>query len=183
MPQILQWNIVNCISIGITHMADKIYVLLSRSRKRRLYQQPDGSWYYKERSDDIDLEPDDDVVNSEGENMRCRQCNHVKNGRSCRNCYLQKTYGITDEVYTQMWRAQSGKCQICRARFEDVSHGCVDHNHLTHRVRKLLCEACNLGLGNFKDRPDLLREAARYIERNPWAPETSQWSKNSRLWY
>ena len=159
------------------YMADKIYVVLSRSKKRRLYQRQDGSWYYTERSDDIDLDPDEDVVNGEGKSMRCRQCNHVKHSHSCRNCYLQRTYGITEEVYTQMWRAQGGKCKICKAYFEDVSHGCVDHNHRTHRVRKLLCEGCNVGLGNFKNRPDLLREAARYIEQNPWATTLKRNSK------
>lgn len=44
-----------------------------------------------------------------------------------------------------------------------ISH--IDHDHETDEVRGLLCQTCNWGLGHFHDDPQLLREAADYLEK------------------
>jgi len=41
----------------------------------------------------------------------------------------------------------------------------VDHNHETNKIRGLLCNHCNIGLGNFKDSTTLLSLAIEYLER------------------
>jgi hypothetical protein len=42
---------------------------------------------------------------------------------------------------------------------EVVKTLCVDHDHITGKVRALLCDDCNKGLGQFKDNPELLEVA------------------------
>jgi Recombination endonuclease VII len=64
-----------------------------------------------------------------------------------------------------MLEAQGGKCAICPARSSD--HGKkfhVDHCHETGKVRALLCNNCNNGLGRFKDNAEYLINAANYIK-------------------
>jgi len=72
---------------------------------------------------------------------------------------LTRRYGISVEEADDMFATQGGLCAICRAA--PAKH--VDHDHATGKVRALLCFNCNGGLGQFKDDPDLLREAADYV--------------------
>lgn len=39
----------------------------------------------------------------------------------------------------------------------------IDHDHRTGKVRGILCQACNLGLGKFRDDPALIKSAIRYL--------------------
>lgn len=65
-----------------------------------------------------------------------------------------------------MFLAQDGKCAICRTERRWKYRLVVDHCHTTNKVRGLLCESCNLVIGKMLDTPQLLREAAHYIERH-----------------
>jgi hypothetical protein len=42
----------------------------------------------------------------------------------------------------------------------------VDHDHDHGKVRGLLCEPCNQGIGRLKDDPDLIRSAITYLQRS-----------------
>ncbi len=69
-----------------------------------------------------------------------------------------------------MCAAQKGLCAICGKPETLVVRGkvrrlAVDHDHLTGRVRRLLCLGCNTGIGKFQHDPALLRAAADYLER------------------
>ena len=57
-------------------------------------------------------------------------------------------------------RSQGGVCVICLRK--KAAH--VDHSHETGLFRGLLCFPCNGGLGQFRDNPGLMREAAAYLE-------------------
>lgn len=62
--------------------------------------------------------------------------------------------------YQVMLEAQGGRCAIC-GDLMDPPH--ADHCHVEDRARGLLCRTCNLGLGYFRDRPDLLDAAKAYL--------------------
>jgi hypothetical protein len=75
-----------------------------------------------------------------------------------------------------MLTAQGGLCAVCRTA--PAAH--VDHDHVTGRVRALLCFNCNGGLGQFKDDPEVMRAAAVYVERHRALPDTTVDAPGSR---
>lgn len=70
---------------------------------------------------------------------------------------------VSMDEYDRMTMAQDGRCAICVRPVSQRKALAVDHCHKTHRVRGLLCDSCNLGLGKFRDDPDLLSAAAAYL--------------------
>ena len=79
---------------------------------------------------------------------------------------LKYQYGLTPEQYQEKVDEQQNKCFICGV--ESGYNGkplYVDHCHSSGKVRKLLCQHCNSGLGMFKDNPELLTKAAEYIKQ------------------
>lgn len=84
--------------------------------------------------------------------------------------YLTNEYGLSKNQYDEMKKAQGDKCALCGGEgfLMLKHHWCklvVDHDQQTGTVRGLLCHNCNRGLGLFKDRPEVLRLAAEYLER------------------
>lgn len=84
---------------------------------------------------------------------------------------LKRSYGISSAKYDEMSEAQDHKCKICGNPENVVIRGktislAVDHCHETGDVRGLLCSKCNQGLGCFKDSPDLLAEAIKYLNES-----------------
>jgi hypothetical protein len=79
-----------------------------------------------------------------------------------------KEYGLSELVFRQMLNQQRGRCAVCIDPISvEAKRGLnVDHDHDTGAVRGLLCQRCNTGLGQFRDRPDLLRAAAAYLVKH-----------------
>lgn len=75
-------------------------------------------------------------------------------------------YGVTAEQHAEMRVAQGNKCAICGSAPGPSRSLATDHCHRTGRVRQLLCDKCNTGIGQFKDDPVMLRRAAEYLERH-----------------
>ncbi len=79
------------------------------------------------------------------------------------NAYMRQ-YGITVEEYDVLYEEQNRGCAICFAPTgSNNKRLAVDHNHETGEVRGLLCDDCNIGLGKFKDNPNLLATAINYL--------------------
>lgn len=56
------------------------------------------------------------------------------------------------------------KCQICGKTANTQKRLCIDHNHKTNKIRSMLCDECNNGLGKFKDNKQLLQNAINYLK-------------------
>lgn len=80
---------------------------------------------------------------------------------------LRNNYQLSPEDFNDLWTKQNGKCGVCSVKLSPRGRSsdsvCVDHNHGSGEVRGLLCRACNHGIGNLKDCPDVLEAAARYL--------------------
>jgi len=60
--------------------------------------------------------------------------------------------------------ASDPKCAICGRRASEIGRPhAIDHDHGTGKVRGILCEPCNMGLGKFGDDPNRLEAAANYL--------------------
>ncbi len=87
--------------------------------------------------------------------------NKEKYIRTGRNLRYYRRYGITLSDYEIMYEQQEGKCYICSSHKLRLS---VDHCHSTGKIRRLLCNFCNIGLGAFKDNEEFLKKAIHYLE-------------------
>lgn len=73
--------------------------------------------------------------------------------------------GISTDVARQALVDQDYKCKICGVPESETPKSlCVDHCHVTNKFRGMLCNRCNVGLANFRDNPELLAEAVKYLK-------------------
>jgi hypothetical protein len=76
---------------------------------------------------------------------------------------LQRRYGLTDADYLALIDEQD-RCPICGVEFDQNVKPHIDHDHATGKVRGLLCNNCNTGLGMFKDNSEFLLKAIEYLK-------------------
>jgi len=87
---------------------------------------------------------------------------------------LKINFGMTVDDYDKIFEIQKGVCAICgQPEISKNQYGLrrlsVDHNHVTGKVRGLLCSRCNIGIGHLNvDKKDvtLLLNAIEYIRKN-----------------
>ena len=92
-----------------------------------------------------------------------------KHRNECHTCHtdaqMERNYGISLSTYNRMFIEQGGVCKICSLpqksnRNERLA---IDHCHETGKVRGLLCDGCNRGIGLLKDDYRILERAASYL--------------------
>ena len=76
-----------------------------------------------------------------------------------------KRYGVTTAQFEAMLAAQGGRCAVCEVTEPGARDWHLDHDHNTGLPRGILCVRCNGGLGLFKDSPELMERAARYLRQ------------------
>lgn len=79
---------------------------------------------------------------------------------------LKHRHGLTVEQYEKLLAHQEWKCALCPT--EQGASGQngklhVDHNHITHRNRGLLCSRCNAALERAEKIPGWLERALVYL--------------------
>lgn len=94
----------------------------------------------------------------------------------CKTCHKTRTapamrkmlYGITQSQYDEMLISQNGVCAICNMSNNEKRDRAlsVDHDHKTGKVRGLLCQRCNIGLGKFQDDIWIMELAILYLKKH-----------------
>lgn len=112
---------------------------------------------------------------------RCRNClllfnkstSKFKNKEDYkRDWSLRKKYNISLDDFETLWIIFQGKCGICsnllklpeKKLGQSLDVVAVDHDHQTGKVRGLLCNACNKGLGLFRESISNLEKAKEYLD-------------------
>lgn len=73
-------------------------------------------------------------------------------------------YGLTPDDYEEMLGLQDYRCIICTDFFTLKNRPNIDHNHTTGKVRGLLCNQCNRGIGHLDESIENLARAITYLE-------------------
>lgn len=80
-----------------------------------------------------------------------------------RERHLRLKYGISEAEYLFLFAEQEGVCKICGKPEAQNKQLAVDHDHLTGKVRGLLCMLCNTRIGYFEHH-DLIPAVLQYLE-------------------
>lgn len=105
----------------------------------------------------------------------CRECSaKSETPERKRDRNLRRLYGITAAEYDALFTAQGGVCAICgQPEKADLNapgtarrYGwlAVDHDHDTGKIRGLLCQHCNTGIGGLRHKRTLFLAAIRYLD-------------------
>lgn len=89
----------------------------------------------------------------------------------CKKCWNQRfyfavkkgKYGISLNKLAKILESQGYKCAICDSHMTQAQ-ACVDHCHTSGRIRGILCNTCNAGLGMLKDSMEILQKAIYYLD-------------------
>lgn len=112
-------------------------------------------------------------------NPRCKQCHndyyqnywknteaydkHKKNIQDRRKAdpltHRASKYKLTKQQLINLIDKYDGMCWLCK----DKKATCIDHCHITKKVRGILCTSCNTGLGKLGDSVEGLQRAIEYI--------------------
>ena len=114
-------------------------------------------------------------VDDNGKTGICSLCGPVtvnyRNDTKKYRCYDSKRdserkrlYGLTRQEFDAMLFEQSYMCAICSVSVDYT--GNVDHDHVTGKVRGILCPTCNRALGLFQDDRELLLKSIDYLEKS-----------------
>ena len=112
---------------------------------------------------------------SDGHRPDCKECtnkrskNWSQNNKEKRRLICTKSStGLDPEIYEILLSSQDRKCPICSRKVEDNKKNfAVDHDHKTMKIRGLLCNRCNLGLGYLQENIEILQSAINYLNKPP----------------
>lgn len=104
----------------------------------------------------------------------CKSCVYESNKARTvdqeKNYKLKYNFGISLIEYNRMLAEQNYVCKICgspetaKSNVGGIKSLAVDHCHTTGKIRGLLCQDCNVGIGKLKDNPILLQKAIDYLK-------------------
>lgn len=129
--------------------------------------------YYQENRDRIlEYQKNYNDNNLENARKKSRDWHHKNKDTKYLDGRLQRVYGITLEDYSRMLDEQNNVCAICgkpesaiHNKTKEIKRLAVDHDHVTGKVRGLLCAQCNKGLGSLGDTIEAIEKTLNYLKK------------------
>lgn len=87
--------------------------------------------------------------------------NRERREQLAKESYLRRKYGLTLEKLKEMLEKQNNKCANigCPDKATDI-----DHNHITGKIREMLCHNCNTALGMLREDAERIMGLFNYAE-------------------
>ena len=96
------------------------------------------------------------------------ECSNVRNhigGTYCQYhsniMHKSNKYNISPLDVLKMYKVDT--CEICNNYMDKK---CIDHDHITGKVRGMICQNCNVLLGHAKDNTDILQKCIKYLNES-----------------
>jgi hypothetical protein len=119
-----------------------------------------------------------DCRQQDGYGPRCIECKklhhkayqkdfRVEHRKERRAYELRRKYGLTkEESLALVEKSMIGLCDICGRTEQHATKKSlsIDHNHLTNKIRGLLCHDCNLTIAHANENTQTLQNAILYID-------------------
>jgi hypothetical protein len=91
----------------------------------------------------------------------CKLCHNIQDKNNAR----KRKYGISNNEFLSLKSKQNGNCAICFNKLKPGIYSHLDHCHKTGKIRGILCNTCNRGLGYLQDSQDNLKSALKYLKK------------------
>lgn len=145
----------------------------------------------KSKTNRMDIEIERRNLFIEGK-KKCNKCLEIKNSKDfygkepnrnyiCNSCAkirrsktkdlavdkrFKKVYGISLIKYNEMLDSQNNSCAICLKNKDKFKKRLVvDHDHVSGKVRGLLCFRCNVSIGSFDDNVETIQRSIEYLNK------------------
>lgn len=95
-----------------------------------------------------------------GKALRKRNNESVPTQAAKRKYHASSRFGITAEEYNDWFLKAGHECELCGS----TTKLALDHDHVTGKIRGVLCVNCNTSIGKLGDSVEGLRKALSYLE-------------------
>ena len=113
---------------------------------------------------DVELTDDNWPIHyKKAKRMACRLCG----SKLSFELSLRERYGLTKKQFDEKLHEQDYLCALCDKPF-DTQRPCVDHNHLTGKIRGLIHLGCNTKVGYYESiivNPEFLSKIKEYLNQ------------------
>lgn len=144
-------NLLKCVICGIRRDSEKEYHYNGQYYKGGLRKKrKDCVYCCRKRRSEYFKNTDNKLRINSRRRRNYKTDGGARRERNKRNS-LRSLYGLTLESFHEMRRQQNCSCAICGVHETKSTKGTlyVDHDHETGKVRGLLCNRCNIILGQF----------------------------------
>jgi hypothetical protein len=101
--------------------------------------------------------------------FKYEKCNNLRNSKGGTYCqyhsqvmFKANKYKITPLEVLELYKIKN--CNICNAQLNNKN--CIDHNHVTGKVRNVICHNCNIIIGLAKEDCGTLEKIIKYIKEH-----------------